>query len=252
MSKSKLSLLLFVLFSGHVTADHNVIIGLEKPRGSEREKTITKVSVENNENLTLYRYQELKKISETAEVSRPVSVNPPESHSVAVDVDKPGSRHSVAISEQTHDKVKHSVSKTGIEASATLSDAVKRQPKPRTVTANQLELWGTPMQYAMVVKPSSRIFVSTITGDVRFHALSGSLKSNVEALLASTDAATPIVWSVSEQHSNPTDIWIEGPTVLDILDKLLMSYNEPHPIKSRAWSNRVVEIYYDTKNRRGH
>lgn len=252
MSKSKLSLLLFVLFSGHVTAGHNVIIGLEKPRGSEREKTITEVSVDNNENLTLYRYQELKKISEAAEVSRPVSVNPPESHSVAVDVDKPGSRHSVAISEQTQDKVKHSVSKTGIEASATLSDAVKKQPKPRTVTAKQLELWGTPMQYMMVVNPSPRVSISTVTGDVQFHAQKGSLKSNVEALLSAAGASIPLVWSVSEQHFNPTDIWIDGATTLDVLEKLMLSYNDPHPIKVRAWGNRVIEVYYDTKNRRGN
>lgn len=115
----------------------------------------------------------------------------------------------------------------------------------------QQELLGTAADYLIVRKDTDRVYVSKTDGKVYFHARKGSLLSNVEALLSATDAELPIVFEVSDQHVNLTDVWISGATSLDVLDALLKSYIQPHPIKSKAYGNRVVSVYYDKKGRRG-
>lgn len=115
--------------------------------------------------------------------------------------------------------------------------------------AKQNNLLGTTQAYLMVSSPDDRVFVGD-DGNVHFHAFAGSLHSNVTALLKSTNTIRPIIWEVSEQHVFPSDIWLVGDSVLSILDKLLSSYNEPHPIKAWTWENRIVEVHYDKKDRR--
>lgn len=127
--------------------------------------------------------------------------------------------------------------------------SVTNQPVKKVEEAKQNTLYGTTQAYLMVNSPDDRVYVGD-DGNVHFHAYSGSLHSNVTALLNATDTVRPIVWQVSEQHIFPSDIWLVGDSVLNILDKLLSSYNEPHPIKAWTWENRIVEVYYDKKDRR--
>ncbi len=87
-------------------------------------------------------------------------------------------------------------------------------------------------------------------GFMIFQTRKGKLKENIIRLLSHTDADTNIIWNVSEQHTIFNDYWIKGKNVVDILDKILISYNDPHPINAELWLNRVVTIQYDKKNRR--
>ncbi len=87
-------------------------------------------------------------------------------------------------------------------------------------------------------------------GFMIFQTKKGKLKDNIIRLLSHTDADTNIIWNVSEQHTIFNDYWIKGKNVVDILDKILISYNDPHPINAELWLNRVVKIHYDKKNRR--
>lgn len=130
------------------------------------------------------------------------------------------------------------------------SETVVSQVTQPTVHQSQRQLLGTKQEYLMVVKPTSRIYVNDVDGQVYFFAKKGSLKDNLTALFESTSVSFPLIYHVSEQHHNPTDMWLYGENVLDILNSLLASYNEPHPIRATSWGNRIVEIYYDKKNRR--
>lgn len=123
------------------------------------------------------------------------------------------------------------------------------QPKNATVRALQDVLKGTPEEYLLVVNPSSRVYVSQSDGKVYFRAFEGKLHDNLEVLLSATSAHLPMVYQVSEQHHNPTDVWMSGESVLDILNSLLVNYRDPHPIRANTYANRIVEIYYDKKNR---
>lgn len=143
--------------------------------------------------------------------------------------------------------------KPALLASNDNSIVFKQKVIVKVVEEKQLSLFGSNLAYLIVTNQSDRVYVSKDDGRVHFRAQEGSLKSNVEALLSATTTKLPngLVWGVSEQHLNLTDMWMVGDNALDILEQLLLSYNEPHPIKSTAWANRVVEIFYDTKNRRG-
>jgi len=124
--------------------------------------------------------------------------------------------------------------------------SVVDQPK---VNSYQRKLEGTPTAFLMVTKPSPRAFVSASDGRVYFHARKGTLEENLIELLSVTDTVFPLVYEVSNQHVNSTDVWIYGDTILDVLNSLLINYVEPHPIRASTYANRMVEIYYDKKNR---
>ncbi|MEH6454817.1 MAG: hypothetical protein V7749_00715 [Cocleimonas sp.] len=120
------------------------------------------------------------------------------------------------------------------------------QPKSNSL---QQKLMGTASEFLMIINPSPRVFVSKSDGKVYFQAKKGGLEDNLNTLLQSTNTELPIIYEVSNQHVNPTDIWIYGDTVLDVLDTLLSNYVDPHPIRAETYTNRIVEIYYDKKNR---
>jgi hypothetical protein len=124
--------------------------------------------------------------------------------------------------------------------------SVVEQPQ---VNSYQRKLKGTPTEFLMVTNPSARTFVSTSDGKVYFHARKGTLEENLKELLSVTNTVFPLVYEVSNQHVNSTDVWIYGDTVLDVLNSLLINYVDPHPIRASTYANRIVEIYYDKKNR---
>lgn len=129
------------------------------------------------------------------------------------------------------------------------ASSVVERPLKEGVRALQDVLKGTPQEYLLVINPSSRVYISGADGKVYFRAVEGKLRDNLEVLLSATSAHLPMVYQVSEQHHNPTDVWMSGETVLDILNSLLVNYRDPHPIRANTYANRVVEIYYDKKNR---
>lgn len=130
-----------------------------------------------------------------------------------------------------------------------VNEPVQYNQNNSSVLASQNSLKGTSQEYLMVINPSNRVYVSQSDGKVYFRAFEGKLRDNLEVLLGSTTAHLPMVYQVSEQHHNPTDVWMSGDTVLDILNALLINYRDPHPIRANTYANRIVEIYYDKKNR---
>lgn len=130
-----------------------------------------------------------------------------------------------------------------------VNEPVQYDQNNSSVLASQNSLKGTSQEYLMVINPSNRVYVSQSDGKVYFRAFEGKLRDNLEVLLGSTTAHLPMVYQVSEQHHNPTDVWMSGDTVLDILNALLINYRDPHPIRANTYANRIVEIYYDKKNR---
>lgn len=136
------------------------------------------------------------------------------------------------------------------DSTTTLStDIIVAEMTQPTVNAAQNKLAGTPQEFLMVTKPNSRIYISKTDGKVYFLAQAGSLKDNLTTLLAATNTHLPLVYQVSDQHSNPTDVWLYGDSALDILNAIIGNYKNPHPIRANTYGNRVVEIYYDRKNR---
>lgn len=136
-----------------------------------------------------------------------------------------------------------------IESNTVSTEHVIADVTQPLINIAQRKLVGTPQEYLMVTKPNSRVYISKADGKVYFYAQSGSLKDNIIALLSVTNTHLPLVYEVSVQHSNPTDVWLYGDTTVDVLNALITNYKNPHPIQANTYSNRVVEIYYDRKNR---
>ncbi len=261
-------LLAFPMFVVSAQSPNNVIIGIEKPRGVNRvsNHTLGDQIVSTQENVQLgtvdapiTRFSEPSQLVEEKKKEGILTdleyfyppANLEASKSTAqVSVEpvsaKNETKNGFSFNESVTDNPKSlaPIAQPSVPVVAPITPTVTVEPK-------QHSLYGTSLEYLIVPRDTDRVYVSPDDGRVHFHAETGSLKSNVEALLAATNTAMPLVWEVSEQHFNPTDIWMTGDTVLDVLDQLLLSYNEPHPIKTRAWVNRIVEVYYDTKNRRG-
>ncbi len=121
-----------------------------------------------------------------------------------------------------------------------------RQPE-RSITVPQDALIGTAFEYLRVIKPSERLYVNKDNGLVYFRLEKGSLKANIEALLAGTNSEAPVMAGISDNHTVPSAIWLHGDSVLDVLDATLISYEEPFPIYAEPFANRIVEVKYDTK-----
>lgn len=223
-----------------VASGDNVVIGVEKPRGGvvyERGAAPTPVTVQV--------------FKDTAPASRHVETGSVEPLYSSADLG-PYYAGNTASSHAPSEIVSNESlggSSFSFPESKPAAPSMTNTPVKKVEEAKQNSLYGTAQAYLMVNSPDNRVYVGD-DGNVHFHAFTGSLHSNVTALLNATDTVRPIVWQVSEQHVFPTDIWLVGDSVLNILDKLLSSYNEPHPIKAWTWENRIVEVYYDKKDRR--
>lgn len=129
-----------------------------------------------------------------------------------------------------------------------VSEVVQEIRQPMEVKpAAQDALLSTPYRYLMVAKPSERVFIDKNDGLLYFHLRKGSLKENIYALLSSTRAEQPVMSGISDNHKVSATIWVSGKSVLDILDAILISYEEPYPIVADPYSNRIVEVKYDVK-----
>ncbi len=264
-------LLAFPMFMVSAQSPNNVIIGIEKPRGVNRVSNhaqVDQIVSTQEESVQLGTVDTpITRFSEPSPF-----VEEKKKEGILTDLDyfyppanlEPSKPSAQATVEPVSAVSAKNESQSGFSFNDSVTDNTKSLPPitqpsvpvvapitPTITEPKQHSLYGTSLEYLIVPRDTDRVYVSPDDGRVHFHAETGSLKSNVEALLAATNTAMPLVWEVSEQHFNPTDIWMTGDTVLDVLDQLLLSYNEPHPIKTRAWVNRIVEVYYDTKNRRG-
>lgn len=121
-----------------------------------------------------------------------------------------------------------------------------RQPKV-IAPAAQNALLNTPYKYLMVKQDSKRVFVDKDDGLVYFQFRKGSLKENIIALLASTNAEMPVMKGISDNHRVPSTIWVSGENVIAVLEAMLISYDDPYPIVADPYTNRIVEVLYNVK-----
>ena len=106
------------------------------------------------------------------------------------------------------------------------SIAVAESPPPVTIVEVEPP---SPYEFMEVTTFSD---VLVIEGEIfKFETKKGKLKDNILSLLKHTNADPSIIWQVSDQHLVFNDFWIEGTSTLDILDKLLQSYNSPNQLK---------------------
>lgn len=145
-----------------------------------------------------------------------------------------------------------------VTSSATSANAVGHSISSKSVTtpihqptqkvkSAQSALATTDYQYLMVTKPSERTFVNDRDGLVYFQMRKGPLKENIFALLFATKAEAPVMSGISDNHHVPANMWINGETVIDVLDAMLYSYDDPYPIWAHPYKNRIVEVKYNVK-----
>ncbi|EGR5063460.1 hypothetical protein C1E47_15570 [Vibrio cholerae] len=151
------------------------------------------------------------------------------------------------LAEKSKSAVVNPVPSDVIQASSVTETTI--QPKTDVKPAAQDSLLSTVWSYMRVVKPNDRIFVDSKDGLVYFYLKEGSLKDNINALVAATGAYGVVTSGISDNHRVEAPMWISGNSTLHILDSILLSYEVPFPIRASAKGNRIVEIYYDTKRR---
>ncbi|EGQ7707424.1 TPA: hypothetical protein ACMDP8_003006 [Vibrio cholerae] len=151
------------------------------------------------------------------------------------------------LAEKSKSAVVNPVPTDVIQASSVTETTI--QPKTDVKPAAQDSLLSTVWSYMRVVKPNDRIFVDSKDGLVYFYLKEGSLKDNINALVAATGAYGVVTSGISDNHRVEAPMWISGNSTLHILDSILLSYEVPFPIRASAKGNRIVEIYYDTKRR---
>ncbi|MCR9909637.1 hypothetical protein NB545_19575 [Vibrio campbellii] len=137
----------------------------------------------------------------------------------------------------------------GAQSPAVNTAQVSHPVRQPTVTKKpaQNALLGSIFSYVRVVRPNDRVHINEHDGLVYFHLRKGSLKENIVSLLEPTTAYPPVMGGISDNHQVSADMWLSGESVYDILDTILLSYNEPYPIYANPRGNRIIEIMYDRK-----
>lgn len=93
---------------------------------------------------------------------------------------------------------------------------------------------------------SQRTYVDPNSGRIYFQMKAGSLKENLESLVADTRGTQHLLWCVSRSHEVYSDYMVSGESMTDVVNNIVKPYAKPEQIYVGLLEGSAVAIHYES------